>query len=106
MPGVGKQENLGEMLRDKTLKKRRNVDRTFSGEVRVKRDELGSETNFGHCGSLRGTVGISRTARKLGNFSWLKRHVAVSQVPLGGEGVRITIERRCSPVSILTLQDH
>jgi len=39
-------------------------DRTFSAEVRVKRDESPLETNFGDLGSLWGSAAFSETARK------------------------------------------
>jgi len=43
-------------------------DRTFSDEVRVKRDKSQSETDFGVFGSLWGSLAIGKTARKLGIF--------------------------------------
>jgi len=43
--------------------------RTFSNEVRVKRDERPTETGFGRIGSLWGSGANGKTARKLGIFS-------------------------------------
>jgi len=43
-------------------------NRTFSNEVRVKRDKSRSETDFAVLASLRGSVGNSKTPQKLGIF--------------------------------------
>lgn len=43
-------------------------NRTFSDEVRVKRDESRSETDFVISDSLRGSGGVAKTPRKLGIF--------------------------------------
>ena len=54
-------------------------DRTFSDEVRVKRDKSPSETDFGIFSSLRGSVATGKTSRKLGIFAPSKGHLIDSQ---------------------------
>ena len=50
----------------------------------MKTDKSRSETDFGRPGSLRGSVGISKTARKVG-LLWPRRaHLIVSQRDVGG----------------------
>ncbi len=54
-------------------------DRTFSDEVRAKRDKSQSETDFGRPGSLWGSVAISKMARKLGIFWPREAHLMDSR---------------------------
>ncbi len=50
----------------------------------MKRDQSRSETDFGGSGSLRGSDGIAKTARKLGIFGPSKGHLIDSQQDVGG----------------------
>ena len=54
----------------------------------MKRDKSRSETDFGGSGSLRGSGGIAKPARKLGIFAPSKGHLIDSQQDVGGEDVR------------------
>jgi hypothetical protein len=65
----------------KTPKQRETVTfgaRTFSHEVRVKRDESQSETDVAVFGSLEGSVATGKTARKLGIFQPYEGHLIAS----------------------------
>lgn len=71
LPEGPHQERARKVIPPPACKKLENFgffNRTFSEEVRVKRDESRSETDFGGSGSLRGSIAISKTARKLGIF--------------------------------------
>lgn len=76
---VIRHKRFGRLENPKPRKTLTFCGRTFSKEVRVKRDESRSETDFVVFGSLWGSVATGKTARKLGIFWAREAHLVDSR---------------------------